>query len=98
MKATARFYGSLRRQAGRRELDLDLAPGMTLAHFLKVVEERLGSEAGVHLHPFHGGHYALLITVNGQDHHFTGGLEAPLPEGALVELMPPLAGGRQLAP
>ena len=95
MKATARFYGHLRPQAGRRDLELDLAPGTTLAHFLRMVEERLGPEAGVHLHPFHGGHYALLIAVNGQDHHFVGGLEAPLPEGALVDLMPPLSGGRQ---
>jgi len=93
MKVTARFYGNLRRQVGQRDLELEVAPGTSAAQLLEVLERRLGPEVSAHLRPSQEGHFSMLILVNGQDHHFTGGLAAPLPEGALVEFMLPLAGG-----
>ena len=93
MKVTTRFYGSLRRQVGQRDLELDLACDTTLAQLLEMMDKRLGVEVGQQLRPFQDGQFAMLILVNGQDHHFMGGMEAPLPEGALVEFMLPLAGG-----
>lgn len=99
MKVTVRFYGLLRRQVNhQRDLEVELPPGTTLAQLLNVLEARLGPEIGAQLRPFQGGHFAMLIVVNGQDHYFTGGMQAPLPEGALVEFMFPLAGGGPFLP
>jgi molybdopterin converting factor small subunit len=105
MNVTARFYGHLQLQVGRRQINLDLPEHATLRLLVEEMDRQLGEQADVSFLPFRGdeqeeqpthiekSRYNMLILVNGHDQQFLDGLDTCLQDGAEVDFLPPLAGG-----
>jgi molybdopterin converting factor small subunit len=77
---------------GAKHLRVDAAGGTlgavldTLAADHPLLDRRIRDEAGV-LRRF------VNVYVDGDDVRFTGGLGAPVPDGAVVQVLPSVAGG-----
>lgn len=79
------LYASLRERAGTRGLELDLAPGSTLADLVELLKAELSvsdDEAR-----------AFKVLIDGRPAEALGGLRAPLRDGCSVSIFPPIAGG-----
>ena len=81
MKVKVLFFGALREQAGRPQLDVELAEGARVADLRRTLEQRIPAveKFGERLR------LAVNLELAGEDH--------ALAEGDEVALLPPVAGG-----
>jgi len=79
-----KLYGSARALAAQEELSLELAPGARLADLLRrIAPDPQRIPEGI----------ASAILVNGRNCAFREGLNTPLADGDLVEVLPIVTGG-----
>lgn len=83
MTVTVRYFAAARAAAGVETDDVDVLPGATVDILLKTVRARHGDELGRVLDRCS----FLLDEVAVRDR------DAPLHDGALVDVLPPFAGG-----
>jgi len=85
----------LKRIVGKREVELLLPEGSTVADLLRNMTERWGEELSSRL--FEPGTHSLFshihIMVNGRAMAFLKGMETVLQDGDDVLILPPAAGG-----
>ena len=89
MRVTARLYGAARVALRRRETELDLPEGATVAALVGELVRQLGPIAAEYLLDARGRGYGVAFAVNGEAASAT----ATLTEGDTVSLLPPTAGG-----
>ncbi len=79
-----RLYGSARRLAGREETELDVAAGDRLNDLLRrIAQDPARLTAGI----------ASAILINGRNCAFLQGLDTPVADGDIVEILPIVTGG-----
>jgi len=83
------FFGQLRELAAVRQATFVMNDGARLIDLI----EHLGAEYGdAFCHEVNNIRH-LQILINGQQHTFLGGMEAPLKDGDTVVFLPPIFGG-----
>ena len=91
MSATVRIPTILRNYtAGAAEVNAD---GATLAELLASLESNHGGIRGRILDDSGQLRRFVNVYVGDEDVRFSGGLEAPVPDGAKVSIIPAVAGG-----
>ncbi len=95
VEARVRFFGPVRGLVGTREQVLHVEEGTTVRGLLE--ELRRSSSPAFRRHLVFEGNAvnpALLVALNGQHLDEFGGLDAPLPAGAVLDVMlaMPIAG------
>jgi molybdopterin converting factor small subunit len=83
VRVTVRYFAAARAAAGLETEDVDVPPGATVDLLLKTVRAQHGDELG---RVFDRCSF-LLDEVAVRDH------ERPLHDGAVVDVLPPFAGG-----
>ena len=83
------FFGQIRELVAVRQTTVVMNDGAKLADLI----EHLGEEYGDNFCHEVNTIRRLQILINGQQHTFLGGIEAPLKEGDTVVFLPPIFGG-----
>jgi len=83
------FFGELRELTAVRQKNVAMDDGARLVDLV----EHLGEEYGDAFRHEAKTIRRLQILINGQQHTFLGGMEAPLRDGDTVVFMPPIFGG-----
>jgi MoaD family protein len=83
------LFGQLRDLAAARQVTFVMSDGAKLGDLIK----HLGEEYGDAFRHELSNMRRLQILINGQQHTFLGGMEAPLNDGDTVVLLPPIFGG-----
>jgi len=97
VKVTVKYWGQIKRIAGRPSDELELAAGATVRELLDSVADRHGAELAAHLVEEGGApRPSLVVTVDGVQASFDP--PAELHDGAEVALLPPIAGGAPRGP
>ncbi|RLG46377.1 MAG: hypothetical protein DRO06_04535 [Thermoproteota archaeon] len=87
-----RFYLTAREVIGSKEVEVE-PPGPTLGEALAALRERLGEKSRV---VFDGdgslkAHYTLIM--DGEVIRLPRGLSREIPDGAVIDVLPPVGGG-----
>jgi len=94
MRLRVQYTAQLRAAVGRREEEVDLPEGSTLAELLVHVATELCREtAGYLLAPGGGLQPSLLVAVNNRAISTHEARAMPINSGDVVMLLPPIAGG-----
>jgi molybdopterin converting factor small subunit len=79
-----KLYGGARKLAGREEAELEVEAGARLSDLLRrIAQQPAQIPAGV----------ASAILINGRNCAFRQGLDTPVADGDLVEILPIVTGG-----
>ena len=89
MNVEVLFFGQLRELAAVRQTTFVMKDGARLVDLI----EHLGGKYGDAFRHEVNNVRHLQILINGQQHTFLGGMEAPLKDGDTVVFLPPIFGG-----
>ena len=89
MQVHLRLFSHLRVALGRRDLDLELPEGATVATVLERLRSMVPSELESMISGGAEGGYRLVVLVNGR----RTGPDKLLQDGDVITLLPPLGGG-----
>jgi MoaD family protein len=89
MNVEVLFFGQLRELTAVRQTNVAMNDGARLVDLIEHLGEEYGDAFRHEVNNIRG----LQILINGQQHTFLGGMEAPLKDGDTVVLLPPIFGG-----
>jgi molybdopterin synthase sulfur carrier subunit len=87
------FHAMLRDIVGGRTVELPIQPGQTVRDMLAVIIERYPALQPKFYEEDGSLTRFILIFIDGRNILLMGGLDAVIPEDAIINIFPPVAGG-----